>query len=34
MHPNDEQIQIPLDFEFDVMLKRNAPTDDEEVQAA
>lgn len=34
MHPNDEQIQIPLDFEFDVLLRRNAPPDDEERQAA
>lgn len=34
MHPTDEQIQIPLDFDFDVMLKRNAPPDDEEAEAA
>lgn len=34
MHPDDEQIQIPLDFEFDVMLRRNAPPDEEDQQAA
>jgi hypothetical protein len=33
VHPNDEPIQIPLDFEFDVMLKRHAPPDDEELAA-
>lgn len=32
-HPNDEPIQIPLDFEFDVMLRRHTPPDEEE-QAA
>ena len=30
LHPNDEPIQIPLDFEFDVILRRNAPTDEEQ----
>jgi len=34
VHPSEEPIQIPLDFEFDVMLRRNAPPDDEEQQAA
>lgn len=34
MHPNDEQIQIPLDYAFDVMLRRNAPPDDEQAKAA
>lgn len=33
IHPNDEPIQIPLDFEFDVMLRRNAPPDDEQMAA-
>lgn len=33
MHPEAEPIQIPLDFEFDVMLRRNAPDDDEEKAA-
>lgn len=33
VHPTEEPIQIPLDFEFDVMLRRNAPPDEEE-QAA
>lgn len=25
IHPEEEPIQIPLDFEFDVLLRRNAP---------
>lgn len=29
IHPDDDPIQIPLDFEFDVLLRRNAPPDDE-----
>ncbi|MGQ3050770.1 MAG: hypothetical protein ACT6S0_03195 [Roseateles sp.] len=33
LHPHDEQIQIPLDLEFDVMLRRHAPPDDEEMAA-
>ena len=32
MHPTDEPIQLPLDFELDVLLARNAP-DDEELAA-
>ncbi|POR54580.1 hypothetical protein B0G62_102188 [Paraburkholderia eburnea] len=34
VHPEDEAIQIPLDFEFDVMLRRNAPPDEDEQKAA
>lgn len=34
MHASDEPIQIPLDFEFDVILKRNAPPEDDEQKAA
>lgn len=33
VHPKEDPIQIPLDFEFDVMLRRHAPPDDEK-QAA
>ena len=33
-HANEEAIQIPLDFEFDVMLRRNAPPDEDEDQKA
>lgn len=33
MHPNDEPIQIPLDFEFDVMLRRHTPPDEEKKAA-
>lgn len=33
VHPNEEEIQIPLDFEFDVMLKRNEPPDEERAAA-
>jgi hypothetical protein len=33
VHPDQEPIQIPLDFEFDVMLRRHAPPDDEEKAA-
>ena len=29
LHPNDEPIQLPLDFEFDVMLKRNLPPEED-----
>jgi hypothetical protein len=29
INPTDNPIQIPLDFEFDVMLRRNAPPDNE-----
>lgn len=32
-HPDDEPIQIPLDFTEDVEWARNAPTDDEEEEA-
>ena len=28
LHPNDEPIQLPLDYELDVLLARNAPEDD------
>ncbi len=28
-HPNDEPIQLPMDFTFDIELRRNAPDDDE-----
>jgi hypothetical protein len=33
IHPNEEQIQIPLDFEFDVMLRRHTPPDEEKKAA-
>jgi hypothetical protein len=33
-HPDDEPIQIPFDFEFDIMLRRNAPPDEDEALAA
>lgn len=33
IHPDDEPIQIPLDFAFDVMLRINAPPDDEAMAA-
>jgi hypothetical protein len=29
VNPNETPIQIPLDFEFDVMLRRNTPPDEE-----
>lgn len=29
VNPDDAPIQMPLDFEFDVMLRRNAPPDEE-----
>lgn len=32
-HPNDEPIQIPLDFGFDYLLARNAPSEDEAIAA-
>ena len=34
VHANEEPIQIPLDFEFDVLLRRNTPDDDDMQQAA
>lgn len=34
MHPNEEPIQIPLDFGFDVALRRHAPPEDDERQVA
>lgn len=33
LHPDEDPIQIPLDFEFDVLLRRSAPPDDQ-VEAA
>ena len=33
IHPNEEKIQIPLDFEFDVMLRRHTPPDEEKKAA-
>lgn len=33
MHPDDEPLQIPLDFDFDVELRRNTPPDEEELAA-
>ena len=32
LHPTEQPIQLPLDFEFDVLLARHAP-DDEEMAA-
>lgn len=34
LHKEEEPIQIPLDFEFDVMLRRNAPQDEDQAKAA
>lgn len=34
LHPNEEPIQLPLDYEMDLLLARAAPDDDAEVQAA
>lgn len=30
LHPTDEPIQVPLDFELDVLMARNAPPDEDE----
>lgn len=33
LHPTEQPIQLPLDFEFDVLLAHHAPADDEELAA-
>lgn len=33
LHPTEEPIQLPLDFELDVLLARNAPPDEDEKAA-